>query len=99
MFDSDDSSAVSSNADSGESEDEAVWFRLLLLSIKFTSNWIRASNNVYFSEFQTEIEVKMGQSQNKGLYSQIGGPIDDEIDQPESFVQTVKTQGQQQVLR
>lgn len=37
----------------------------------------------------------MGQSQGKGLYSQVG----DEIDQPESFVQAVKTQGQQQVLR
>ena len=44
---------------------------------------------------QTEIEEKMGQSQGKGLYSQVG----DEIDQPESFVQVVKTQGQQQVLR
>jgi hypothetical protein len=41
----------------------------------------------------------MGQSQGKGLYAQVGQPIDDEIDQPESFVQTVKTQGQQQVLR
>lgn len=41
----------------------------------------------------------MGQSQGKGLYAQVGQPIDDEIDQPESFVQTVKTQAQQQVLR
>ena len=41
----------------------------------------------------------MGQSQGKGLYSQVGAPMDDEIDQPASFVQAVKTQGQQQVLR
>jgi hypothetical protein len=55
--------------------------------------------NLNFRRFQTEVEEKMGQSQGKGLYAQVGQPIDDEIDQPESFVQTVKTQGQQQVLR
>jgi len=41
----------------------------------------------------------MGQGQGKGLYSQVGAPIDDEIDQPESFIQAVKTQSQQHVLR
>lgn len=40
----------------------------------------------------------MGQSQGKGLYSQVGAGQED-IDKPDSFVDAVRTQGQQAIIR